>query len=220
MRLVPILLLSVVALLGALQTAKAATITSATSNKETYLAGQTGYISATIYNEETQKIRVTELSGIVDYFYTDGTAYVQRFFTNAELPIEIQPGQSEIIQIPISLPTNIASGYFNLRVEAKTDLWVNQTQRWFSSDQPAQEVKLFIETPYKQSYEDSQDKLQDAQSDLQASNAQLQEQKSVSQNLSNTALALGVATFAFVGIAAFLMFALLRRPKPLQEIPS
>ena len=124
MRLVSILLLSVaaLALVSVFQTAKAATITSATPNKETYLAGQTGYISATIYNDETQKIRVTELSGIVDYFYTDGTAYVQRFFTNADLPAEIQPGQSETIQIPISLPTNIASGYVNLRVEAKTEL--------------------------------------------------------------------------------------------------
>ena len=81
-------------------------------------------------------------------------------------------------------------------------------------------MKLFIETPYRQSYEDSQNKLQDTQSKLQASNAQLQEQKSVSQNLSNTAIALGAATFAFVGIAAFLMFALLKRPKPLQQIPS
>jgi hypothetical protein len=207
-RLVLILLLSVVVLVGALQTAKAATITSATLNKDTYLAGQTGYMSVSVYNDKNDKIRVTDLSATVDYYYTDGTVYVQKFFTSVALPYEIQPGQTETFQIPISLPTNIAPGYINLMLQARTDLWVNQTGRWTASDTAAYQAKLYIESPYKQSYENSQQQLQSTQQ-------QLQEQKSVSESFSNMAIGLAVTTITFAGIAAFLAFIVMRRPRPI-----
>jgi Flp pilus assembly protein TadB len=34
-----------------------------------------------VYNDESDKIRVTELSASVNYYYTDGTVYVQKFFS-------------------------------------------------------------------------------------------------------------------------------------------
>jgi capsular polysaccharide biosynthesis protein len=209
-RLVLILLLSVVVTVGALQTAKAATITSATLDKDTYLAGQTGYISVSVYNDKNDKIRVADLSATIDYYYTDGTVYVQKFFTSVALPYEIQPGQTKTFQIPISLPTNIAPGYINLVLEARTDLWVNQTDRWTASDRATYQAKLYIESLYKQSYENSQQQLQSTQQ-------QLQEQKSASDNLSNMAIGLAVATLSFAGIAAFLAFILTRRPKPIAQ---
>jgi hypothetical protein len=222
MKLATILVLSIatIAFAATFQTANAATITLTSLNKESYLAGQTGYVSATIYNDENSEIRVTELTCTINYFYTDGTTYVQKFFTNADMPISIQQGQSRILQIPISLPTNLASGYVNLIVQARTELWVTLTQRWISSDQPVSDVKLFVETPYKQSYEDSQAQLEQSQSDLQASNAQLLEQKSANQNLMYMAIGLGAATLVFVGIAAFLMLTLARRPRAVPQPPQ
>jgi hypothetical protein len=219
-KLASILLLSFVAVIGVFQTVEAAEITSATANKEVFLAGQTGYISVAIYNEESAKIQVTELSATIDYYYADGTVYVQKFFTSEVLPDEIEAGETTTYQIPISLPTNIAPGYIDLMVEARTDLWVNQTQRWISSDRPYSQVKLYVESPYKQSYADSQQQLQESEQQLQHTQQELQEQKSVSQNLSTTATALGVVTLAFVGVAAFLMFVLLRRPKPIAQPPQ
>src|SRR3989304_7812162 len=133
-KLMLILLLSFVSVIGVFQTAKAAEITSATLNKETYLAGQTDYISVAIYNDRSENISITELSATIDYYYTDGTVYVQKFFTSKLLPDEIREGRTKNYQIPISLPTNIAPGYINLIVEATTELWVNQTQRWVSSE--------------------------------------------------------------------------------------
>jgi hypothetical protein len=48
--------------MGAIQAAVATSITTAARDKTAYLAGQTGYISATVYNDKSQKIRVRELS--------------------------------------------------------------------------------------------------------------------------------------------------------------
>lgn len=206
-KLALILMLSALVVVSAFQTAKAATISSATLDKDKYLAGQTGYISTTLYNDKNSDIRVTELSATIDYYYADGTVYVQKFFTSKLLPDEILEGQTKNYQIPISLPTNIAPGYMNLMVEATTELWVNQTQRWISSERATDQVKLYVESPYKQSYEDAQAHLQDSQQ-------QIHEQETANQNLSATAIGLGIATLAFAGIAAFLIFVLMRRPKP------
>ena len=201
-----VLLLSITVLVGAVHFARAAEITSATLDSDVYLAGQQGYVSASVYNDNGGLIRITELSATVDYYYEDGTVYVQKFFTSVTLPSEISPGQTETFRIPISLPTNIASGYIDLTVEARTDLYVNLTDRWIGFGRTTYETKLFIESPYKQSYEDSQKQLQDTQT-------LLEEQKVESRNLGITAIVLAVMIFAVVGFAAFLMFTL-RRPKP------
>ena len=215
-KLLLILLLSFVALIGVFQIAKAAEITSANLDKETYLAGETGYISVAVYNDQSANISVTELSATIDYYYSDGTVYVQRFFTNVDLPSQIAPGQTETYQVPISLPTNIAPGYVNLIVRASTNLWVNATGRWISSDSPSYQVKLYVESPYKQSYENSQKQLQDSQEELQNSQEQLEGQESTNRNLSLAAIVLGATTLAFGAIAAFLMFTL-RRLRPIAQ---
>lgn len=217
-KLLLILLLSFIALISVFQTAKAAEITSATPNNETYLAGQTGYIAVAVYNDKNANISVTELSATIDYYYSDGTVYVQRFFTSADLPDEIEPGQTETYQVPISLPTNIAPGYVNLIVRASTDIWVDETEQWIHSDSPSYQVKLYVESPYKQSYEDSQQQLEDSEEQLQSSQAQLEEQESANRNLSVTATVLGVTTVTFGAIAALLMF-MLRRPRPIAQPP-
>jgi len=199
-----IALLSFLALVSALQTVNAATITSATLDKDTYLAGQIGYISVTVYNDKSEKIRVTELSATINYYYTDGTVYVQKFFTNSTLPDEIQQGQTETHQIPISLPTNIASGYTNPTVEARTEIWEPHIERWISSDKATSQVKIHIESPYKQQYEDSQQELLD--------------QKTTNQSLGSTVNVLALTTVVFAAVAVFLMlFVFAMRPRPIPQ---
>jgi hypothetical protein len=202
-------LLSIAVLVGAVQTVKAAEITRATLDSDAYLAGQTGYISASVYNNRNEIIRVTELSATVDYYYTDGTVYIQKFFTSTTLPNEIQPGQTETFRIPISLPTNIASGFIDLIVEAETDLYVNQTDRWIRSDTPTYKTTLYIESPYKQSYENSQQQLLNTQQ-------LLEKEKADSQNLGYSAIVLAITTLVFAGLAIFLLVTL-RKPKPIAQ---
>lgn len=217
-KLTLILLLTFVGLISVSQIAKGAEITSATINKETFLAGQTGYITVAIYNDKSANIRVTELSATIDYYYGDGTVYIQKFFTSADLPQEIEPGQTATYQVPISLPSNIASGYINLMVRASTNLWVNETGRWIYSDSPSYQVKLYVESPYKQSYENSQKQLQDSEEQLQSSQEQLAAQETANRNLSVTAIVLGVISLTFGAIAAFLLV-MLRRARPIAQPP-
>ncbi len=201
-KLILVQLISVLVLSSALQIAKAATIPSAMLDKSTYLAGQTGYISVSVYNDKSEKIRVTELSATINYYYTDATVYVQKFFTNATLQDEILPGQTATYYIPISLPTNIAAGYTNPMVEARTEQWWPTLMRWLPSDRPTYNtLKLYIESPYKQFYESSEQ--------------QLHEQIASNTNLSNTVNILTVTAVAFMGVAGLLMFLLfIRRPRP------
>jgi len=44
------------------------------------------------------------------------------------------------------LATNIASGYADPTVEARTELWVPQIERWISSDRATYHLKLYIES--------------------------------------------------------------------------
>jgi len=205
-----IILLCCVALLIVPQVAKAATITSASLDRDTYLAGQTGYVSVTIYNDESEKIRVIELSSTIDYYYTDGTIYIQNFFTNVTLPDEIPVGQSETYHIPISLPINIAAGYTNPKVDARTEIWYPQTERWLSTEPTTYHLNLYIESPYKQLYETTQQ-------ELESTEQQLQEQNVANQNLTNTTNLLTATTIVFASAAALAMFLSLRKPRPIPQ---
>lgn len=176
--------LSFLALMAIPLTAQAAVITSCTLDKTVYQQGQTGYFAVIIYNDKDSKIRVTELTATIDYFYTDGTPYVQKFYTNTSLFIEIAPGFSSTFYIPFSLPTNVASGYTKPLVEAKTERWNVGDNRWVSSDRPTYQPKLYIESPYKQQY---------------------LEQKSVNDNLAATINLYVAATGILAMVAAFLI---------------
>jgi hypothetical protein len=200
-KLVLIPLLLCIALIGIIETAKATSITSATLDKTTYLAGDTGYISVSIYNDKNDKIRVTELTATINYYYSDNTPYQQKFFTSVTLPDEIAAGQTETYQIPISLPTNIAHGYTNPYVEARTELWNQQAGEWRYSDRPTYTLKLYIESPYKEFYETSQQ--------------QLLEERAANTNLTNTTYMLAVTSLVFAGAAGLLMYLLFgKRPRP------
>jgi len=202
---------------------QAATITVCTFDKDTYNQGETGYITVTIYNDEETKIRVTELTGTVDYYYNDGNVYVQRFYSNAALPAEVQPGNSSDLSIPFSLPTNIAAGYTDVYVKAITELWNPQSEVWFTSEHPTYQPSLYIESPYKEQLEDQvtiNEQLEDQLNDQQTANeqleAQLQEQQTISSNTTSMLYLFAATTVAFVAVAAFL-FILNRRARVLPQ---
>ena len=73
----------------------AAVITSCTADRNVYYQDEEGYISLIVYNDKDDKIRVYEITATIDYFYTDPAAYLQVFQTNATLPVEILPRESE-----------------------------------------------------------------------------------------------------------------------------
>jgi len=196
-------LLCFTALMVIPQIARAATITSCTFDKDKYLQGQTGYIVVTIFNDKDNKIRVTELGATFNYYYTDGVVYLQKFFTDATLPDEIPVGQSATYYIPISLPNNIAPGFTEPTVEARTELWRAQDSKWITSDHPTYEPKLYIESPYKQLYEDS--------------HQQYQEQLDVNGYLTNMMNLFTVTTIVFASIAGFLFVLFARRARPIAQ---
>jgi len=202
-KLILISSLSFLALMSVLRIVNAATIPTATLDKETYLAGQTGSISVSVYNDKSEKIRVTELSATINYYYADRTIYVQKFFTGTTLPDEIPAGQTKTYQISLSLPTNIASGFTNLAIETKTDIWHTPDERWTTSDRPTYQLKLYIESPYKQLYESSQ--------------GELNEQEATNQSLSSMMSVFAATTLVFASAAAFLGFFVFARKARLAQ---
>jgi hypothetical protein len=187
----PIVLLAFVGLTILPLVAQAATFTVCTLDRDTYHQGETGFVTVTIYNDKENKIRVTELTATIDYYYTEGIVYLQGFYTNATLPLEIQQGQSSTFHIPFSLPTNVASGYTKMVVKAKTDLWNGNLSRWSGSEHPTYQPTLYIESPYKD---------------------QIDEQLAINRNTTNMMYLFGFTTLVFAVVAGFL-FILNRRAR-------
>ncbi len=173
------IMLPVLCLLTSLSYVHAAEITSCTLDSEVYLQGQSGYAKVDVYNNMDDKIRVTQLTMMIDYFYTDETVYKQTFYTNSTLPVEILQTETDTFYILFTLPSNIAPGYIKPLVRAMTDLWNTQSQHWYTSDNPTTEPTLYIESPYKQQFEQEQslnEQLQEDITELETSNQQLEDQ--------------------------------------------
>jgi hypothetical protein len=193
-------LLCFLALMVVPQVVNAATMTSCASDKDVYKHGETCIIYVTIYNDENAKIRVTQLSATIDYYTTDDVRYLQKSFTNTELPDEIPAGESATYQISIDLPNNLASGYTNPKVEATTEIWRAFDSKWvnsdyLNSDYMTSKPKIYIESQYKQMYED---------------------QVSISGYLTNMMNVFIITTIVFAAVAGVLFF-LSRKPKPIMQ---
>jgi len=192
--------------------AEAATITACSFNKESYNQGDTGYINVTVHNNKDNKIRVTDLTATIEYYYTDENVYLQTFYTDENLLIEIEKGQSSILRIPFSLPTNIAPGYIEMYVKAITELWNAPTQTWLSSDHPTYNPRLHVESPYKRQVE-IQEVINEG---LQE---QLHELQSVNLTTTNLVYLLGFTTIGFMA-AAVVLILLSRRPRATGRPPT
>lgn len=203
-----------------LSNANAATITSCTLDRTVYNQGGTGYISLTVYNDKDATIRVYEITATINYFYADGTTYLQTFFTNATLPIVISQGQSQTFYVPFVLPTNIAPGYAHILVRAKTEIWNEAAQRWYQSDNPTTEIFTYIESPYKQQFEQQQAINQQLQNTINQLQIQLQSLQASYNNMTLLVYIFVAMTIA-LGIAmAFLMRIMLRTKVAPQPLPQ
>lgn len=207
---VPIMMLVFLFLMIAPSVAQAATITACTLDRDAYYQGETGHITVAIYNNKEDKIRVTEITASIEYYYADDTIYVQTFYSSADLPAEIGLGNSESFLVSFSLPTNIASGYTEFHVKAKTELWIAQSDRWFPSDHATSEVVIYIESPYKPWYEDQLE----ANDGLQE---QLDEQLAINDNTTNMMYLFGGTTLVFAAVAGFLYYILNRRTRFIRQ---
>jgi hypothetical protein len=221
-----IVLLTLLSLTAIPFAAQAATITACTFDRDTYKQGETGYIKITIFNDADSMMRVTELTATINYYYTDETIYLQKFFTDATLPVEIEEGNSSTFHIPLSLPTNIASGYTNVDVRAKTQTWSNILQRWMESNQPTYQPTLFIESPYKEQMEEQitineqlEDQLDEQQTVNQQLEEQIEEQMVSNKNVTNMMYLLGVTTMVFAAMMTFLFILNRRMRIPTQSTP-
>ena len=164
--------------------ARATIITGCTFDKAVYSQGEPGNLTVTIHNDEENKIRVTVLTAAIDYFYTDGSIYMQTFYSDETLPIEIQQGQSDSLEITFSLPNNIAPGYIEVFVKAQTEQWNNHSQTWFGSDHPNYRPTLYVESPYKHQFE---------------------EEQAINTTTTNMMYLLGITTMIFAVITGFLV---------------
>lgn len=193
-----ILLISLLYLATVSSLVQGATISNCSFDNNVYNQGETGYVTVTIDNDEEDKIRVIELTAHVDYYYTDGNTYLQTFFTDETLPKEILQGQSETLQIPFSLPTNIAPGYTEVYVRAKTELWNNRSESWFEADHSTYWLTLNLESPYKELFESQTEVNNQLQTELQ-------ELEAVNATTTNLMYLLGATTMVFIAVTAFLL---------------
>jgi len=189
----------------------AAVITSCTVDRSIYYQNESGYISLTVYNDLNDKIRVYEITATIDYFYTDGTRYLQIFQTNATLPVEISQGESETFYIPFSLPSNIAPGYVRFSVKAKTELWNSVVERWIQSDSPTAEPVIYIESPYKQKYQQQLTVNEQLQQQVNQLQEQLTNLQTAYNNLTLMAYML-IAMVIALGLTIAILMKYLRKP--------
>ncbi|MCW3981865.1 MAG: hypothetical protein NWE81_01935 [Candidatus Bathyarchaeota archaeon] len=189
--------------------AHAATITTCTFDRSTYNQGETGYLTVTVHNDEDAKIQVTELLATINYYYTDSTAYSQTFYTDDALPVEIQPDQTNSFNLPFSLPTNVAPGYTAFNVKAKTEVWNNHSETWFGSEHPTFNPVIYVESPFKELFEDQQT----TNSLLEA---QVQDLQSINTTTTNIMYLLGItaAVFAAITVVMFLSRRTRAGPQP------
>ncbi len=184
---------------------KATTITSCTFDKESYNQGETGFISVSITNDQEYKIRITELTATINYYYYDGRAFIQKFETNDSLPAEIQQENSIILNIPFNLPEYIASGYTSIYVKTISEIYNSESLNWRASEHSTFQPILSIESPYKEQLEGLitiNDQLEE----------QLLEQQASKETTTTMMLMFGITTTIFAVITVILLI-LIRRPK-------
>jgi hypothetical protein len=193
-------------------TANAATITSCDVDKETYLQGQTGYITVRIFNDKEDTIRISKLTASIEYFYDDENPYVQTFFTDATLPAEIEQGLTDEFEVPFSLPNNIAPGYTSFYVKAETQWWNSDAERWQGSDHPTHEQTIYVESPYKEHFEEQQEANDQLQTTNQQLQGQLQEQQTLNTQVTTMVYILAATTVVFAALMGLLLI-LLKKTK-------
>ena len=135
--------------------------------------------------------------------------YLQTFYSDEILPVEIQPGQLLELTVSFSLPNNIAPGYIEVYVKAVTEQWHVQSESWYYSDHPTYRPVMYVESPYKEEFEAEQWVNDQLQHDLQ-------ELETLNGTTTNIMYFLGLTTVIFA-VVAMLLFLLTRRVSPIPQ---
>ncbi len=98
-------------------TALAVSVNSFSTDKSSYLGGDTGTANIVFTNNERAKIQITSVTMTFDYYYQDGRVYTQPF-TQSGLSMNVTDGStSQPIAVKFSLPIDIAAGYISPQVQ-------------------------------------------------------------------------------------------------------
>lgn len=110
-------------------TALAVSVTSFTTDKSSYVGGDTGTANIVFTNDQGAKIQITSVSTTFNYYYQDGRVYAQTF-TQTGLSMNVTDAtNSQPIAVKFSLPVDIASGYFSPTAQV-TFLQLLNTGSW------------------------------------------------------------------------------------------
>src|SRR3989442_10261998 len=98
-------------------TALAVSVNSFTTDKSSYVGGDTGTANIVFTNDQGAKIQIMTVATTFNYYYQDGRAYAQTF-SQTGLSMNVTDGSnSQPIAVKFSLPVDIAPGYFRPEVQ-------------------------------------------------------------------------------------------------------
>ncbi len=110
-------------------TALAVSVNSFTTDKSSYVGGDTGTANIVFTNDQGATIRITTVTLTFGYYYQDGRVYTQTF-TQTGLSMNVTDGSASLpIAVKFSLPADIAAGYFRPEVQV-TFLQLLNTGSW------------------------------------------------------------------------------------------
>ncbi len=110
-------------------TALAVSVNSFTTDKSSYVGGDTGTANIVFTNDQGATIHITSVAMTFDYYYQDGRLYTQTF-TQTGLSMNVTNGStSQPIAVKFSLPADVAAGYFSPEVQV-TFLQLLNTGSW------------------------------------------------------------------------------------------
>ncbi len=133
-------------------TALAVSVNSFSTDKSSYVGGDTGTANIVFTNDQGAKIQITSMTMTFDYYYQDGRVYTQTF-TQTGLSMNVTEGStSQPIAVKFSLPADIAAGYFRPEVQV-TFLQLLNTGSWSQprNDNGAATSPLLVQSAQYQS---------------------------------------------------------------------
>ncbi len=127
-------------------------VNSFSTDKSSYVGGDTGTANIVFTNDQGAKIQITGATMTFDYYYQDGRLYTQTF-TQSGLSMNVTDGStSQPVAVKFSLPADIAAGYFAPTVQV-TFLQLLNTGSWSQprNDNGAATSPLLVQSAQYQS---------------------------------------------------------------------
>lgn len=130
----------------------AVTVNSFSTDKSSYVGGDTGTANVVFTNDQGAKIQITTVTMTFSYYYQDGRVYTQTFTQSGLSQNVTDAAASQPIGVKFSLPADIAAGYFRPEVQV-TFLQLLNTGSWSQprNDNGAATSALLVQSAQYQS---------------------------------------------------------------------